>query len=540
MFITLQFPFVDLRRFLRYPPDFVPNRPNILNPGILDFERIAATEYVRSFGHYRLRGYVPNFNSERKYHTDEEDDWRLLNLRDIWQDEYLYASTRRALRFEALEKQQLLGGRLSRPRAKIRALRFSPFDSTNSLWSPCMRIETGILYHTPNPLEGNELVRALTEFMKLKVNVPVFEKDGAGRNAVVKKQLLKGVLFDQQLNLAKLIVNGTTAQNALRVHDNMILPGQPLLSVHYNADELASLPENVIPLPKALTRNAKISYHPLKGPRIGLWLFEVPSGFTKRKILVKKRETIRNNTIAIMRYWSELQAIIALRGAVATDSFEFVLKENKQMQDYVNNATKFLLSGSWHGADLDIIRNIISAHQLIAPDRQPQIDKTLKDFKRQIAEKLLAIGTVSPNIFVSYSHLDKEFLPALQNAFTTISKTQQIAYFDDTYIEAGEEWEQRIIHSLENASVAILLVSDNFLASQYVKTVERPKIVERYQRGKLTIIPILIDGEVPKQGFFSGLQFLNGNTPFSQSTEIEKTKTIELLIKKISSGVVTD
>ena len=95
MFITLQFPFVDLRRFLRYPPDFVPNRPNILNPGILDFERIAATEYVRSFGHYRLRGYVPNFNSERKYHTDEEDDWRLLNLRDIWQDEYLYASTRR-------------------------------------------------------------------------------------------------------------------------------------------------------------------------------------------------------------------------------------------------------------------------------------------------------------------------------------------------------------------------------------------------------------------------------------------------------------
>ena len=532
MFITIQFPFVDLRRFLQYPPEFVPGRSFKTPPEITDLEKIAKDEYVRCFGHYRLRSYVPKIKVKKKIYSGSDKEWQDLNLNGIWHDEYLYASTRRALRFGFLEKQQLLGGKLCKPKAKIRALRFSSVDPASPSWSPCIRIETGIMYDVPKALNGIELIKALDEFMKQLVKVPVYEKEGAGSDAIVKQQLEEGPLLAQQKKLAQLIVNGTTAQHVLRVHHNMILPGEPLLTVHYTNDEISELPPNTVSLPSTSDKDVKISYHPLRQPGIGLWLFELPYSWDKMKTVVKKRETIRNNTIAIMRYWSEFQATIALRNAVTSDSFEFS-KANSPMQNYVNNATKFLLSGTWHGAQLDIIRNIINAHQSAAPDRQPLINQTIKNFKKQVAEKLLKIGTGNLSIFVSYSHFDKDYLPGIQTAFGNLIKTNQIAYFDDNYIGPGSEWEQKIITALENTSVAVMLISPSFFKSAYISSIENPKIADRFKRGKLNIIPVLIDGELPKKGFFSRIQFLNANSPLSASSTEKKTEIMKLLVEKI-------
>jgi hypothetical protein len=232
----------------------------------------------------------------------------MLKLNDIWQEEYLYASTRRGLRFENLEKQSIFE-KLANPRVKIRALRFSPFDPANSLWSPCMRIETGILYDVLKPLYGNELITALAEFLRLKVSVPKYTRDGAGNAAIVNRQMSRSGLLQQHSTLAKLIVNGTTAQSVLRLHDNMILPGEPLLSVHYSPNEINELPDNVISLPKTLTRDVKISFHPLKNPRIGLWLFEVPELYLRKKPLRRKGKRSETTRLLSMRYWSNCRRL---------------------------------------------------------------------------------------------------------------------------------------------------------------------------------------------------------------------------------------
>ena len=535
MFITLQFPFVDVRRFLKYPPKLVPRRNDDPKPNILDLQKIAKEEYVRCFGPYRKRSYTPDFKSKIRIYTPAEDAYQDLNLNDIWQDEYLYASTHRGLRFETLEKQSLLQGKLHSPRAKIRALRFSPFTPAKTLWSPCMRIETGILFSIKEPLEEDELINAIQEFLKLKVTVPVYKREGAGKNAVVKKSFHQDTLLAQQKALATLMVSGTTAQDVLRVHDSMILPGEPLLTIHHEAGEIKSFPSNVMSLPKKLSENLKIRYHPLKKPMMGVWMFEVPTDYLTKKTLEKKREIIRNNTIAIMRYWSELQAIIAFRNAIATDKFEFSIKENSVAQSYVNNATNFLFSGKWHGTDIDIVRNVINAHELVLPNEQPAIDKAIKDFKRQIGEKLAAVGNATSNIFVSYSHLDKKYLSVVQEACDTLQKENQIAYFDDTYINAGDEWEQRIKYALENASIAILLISKNFLASDYIKTIEEPKIVDRFKRNKLNIIPILVNRNSELPAFLNRLQFLNLNDPLDEIDNFKKKNIADSLIKSITS-----
>lgn len=548
MFITLQLPFVDLRRFLINPPDFVPKRPAEFEPAISDYEKIADDEFVRWFGHYRLRGYIPKIsdNAEIKtstkkkkvYNPTETDiDYYNLNLNDLWQDEYLYASTKRGLRFDNSEKLELIEGKLRNPRVKVRALRFSPYDPTKKVWSPCMRIETGILYDVSAPLTGDEIIKAVSEFTRIKTCVPVIERDGAGKQAIVVKpaRLRKSTLLEQHKALANLIVNGTTAQNIEMVHQEMVMPGEPLLSLHYNPGEIESLPSTVITLPKSLTRNTTISYCPLKNPRIGLWLFELPFNFLENKKAMKKRETIRNNTIAIMRYWSEMQAAIALRSAVSSNAFAFSNIENGLLQQYVNKITNFVLSGSWHGARLDMIRNIINAHQLALPDKKPIIDQTLTQFKRQIAEKLMQVGVSKPGIFVSYSHLDAAFLDEIREAINDRYQTDQITYFDDTFIGIGKEWDRTIKDALENTNIAILLISDNFLKSAYIQTIEQQKLIDRYKRGKLKIIPVLLDGKVPEKGSLSSLQFINANKPLKACTKEEKQNILISLQTELKS-----
>jgi hypothetical protein len=213
----------------------------------------------------------------------------------------------------------------------------------------------------------------------------------------------------------------------------------------------------------------------------------------------------------------------------------FSIKGNTPIQEYVNNATKFLSSGDWHGTQLDTIRNIMHAHQLAAPDRQSILIDAVLDFKRQVAKKLISVGAGNPNIFVSYSHHDEAFLSVVQTSLADLYKNNQIAYFDDTYIKAGEEWEQKIINSLENASIAVLLFSKNFLESDYITTIEQPKIKERFTSGKLNIIPLLVHGDMPKQGFLSRIQFLNAGNPLSGCTEEKKIELAASLKQNILS-----
>jgi len=548
MFITMQFPFVDLRPFLLEPPYFVPGLLTSKQNTPVDLKGFADRKYVRCFGLYKLRGKKPELTNalgetivskkQKVYQPNQSDaEYGKMPIGEIWQDEYLYASCRRGLRFDQLEIHDFAGGKLVNPRVKQRALRFSPYETTSKGWSPCMRIETGILFDVPKGLDGNELIKALTAFTKLKTRVPVYEKEGAGKQAIVEKpiKLHQGTLIEQNKNLAKLIVNGTTAQNIAKVHKEMVSFGEPLMAVHYTPDEIISLPSTVITLPKSKTGGATISYCPLKNQNMGIWLFGLPYTRLNNKTAATKREAIRNNTIAILRYWSELQAAVAVRNVVLSNAFGFSKKGQDLLESYLKEINSFLFSAKWHGAPMDMIRNIMDAYQSAIPGNFQDIENALKAFRRQVGENFMKIGLRKPGIFVSYSHLDAEFLDDIREAINIHYQTQQITYFDDTFIKPGEEWDPKIKDALENATIAVLLVSDNFLKSEYIQTIEQKKLVDLYQRQKTKIILLLLDGNVPEKGSLKPLQFINANQPFNTCTPEEKQNILDSLHTALKS-----
>jgi hypothetical protein len=97
-----------------------------------------------------------------------------------------------------------------------------------------------------------------------------------------------------------------------------------------------------------------------------------------------------------------------------------------------------------------------------------------------------------PKVFVSYSHKDKKALGELKPFLKPLERDGVLSAWDDTRIAGGADWQQEIDQALGDAKVAVLLISQDFLASDFIIEKELPRILEREAKGQLTILPVFL------------------------------------------------
>lgn len=90
-------------------------------------------------------------------------------------------------------------------------------------------------------------------------------------------------------------------------------------------------------------------------------------------------------------------------------------------------------------------------------------------------------------VFISYSHADRRWRDRLVIALKPFARADEISYFDDTQLRPGEDWRAALDREIGRANVAVLLVSANFLASDFVADVELPHILARAKAGEMTV-----------------------------------------------------
>ncbi|MBV8808724.1 MAG: toll/interleukin-1 receptor domain-containing protein, partial [Acidobacteriaceae bacterium] len=114
----------------------------------------------------------------------------------------------------------------------------------------------------------------------------------------------------------------------------------------------------------------------------------------------------------------------------------------------------------------------------------------------------------SVELFYSYAHSDEPLCKELQKHLTALKRAGLISDWYDRKIEPGSEWAAQIHEALERAGIILLLVSADFLASQYISDVELPFALARHNSGRATVIPVLLRPVEWRDTPFAKLQIL--------------------------------
>ncbi|MGI9493162.1 MAG: TIR domain-containing protein [Geminicoccaceae bacterium] len=101
-------------------------------------------------------------------------------------------------------------------------------------------------------------------------------------------------------------------------------------------------------------------------------------------------------------------------------------------------------------------------------------------------------GTNKQLIFISYSSFDMETKEFVQRHFGVLQHLGDVEIWEDSQIDLGDDWFQEIETKLETCSVAVLLISHDFLGSKFCMQKEIPVLLERRKRDGMMIAPILL------------------------------------------------
>jgi hypothetical protein len=97
-----------------------------------------------------------------------------------------------------------------------------------------------------------------------------------------------------------------------------------------------------------------------------------------------------------------------------------------------------------------------------------------------------------PTVFISYSHKDEAWKDRLVTHLRVLEKQGQLDLWDDRRIGAGEDWRAEIEAAMTRASVAVLLVSADFLTSDFILGQEVPRLLRRRDEEGLRVFPVIV------------------------------------------------
>jgi len=114
-------------------------------------------------------------------------------------------------------------------------------------------------------------------------------------------------------------------------------------------------------------------------------------------------------------------------------------------------------------------------------------------------------------IFFSYSHKDEMLRDELAKHLSIMKRQGIIDAWHDRAITAGSEWEGEINTHLNSAQIILLLISADFLASDYCYDIELKRAMERHEAGEAQVIPIILKPVDWNGATFGKLQALPKN-----------------------------
>jgi hypothetical protein len=94
--------------------------------------------------------------------------------------------------------------------------------------------------------------------------------------------------------------------------------------------------------------------------------------------------------------------------------------------------------------------------------------------------------------FISYSRKDQYLKERVRDYLRQLEDAYGLDIWDDGGILPGEQWEKRIWEEFEKSRVIFVLITENFLNSEFCLKKEFQKAVDRHKQGLVNIVPIIL------------------------------------------------
>jgi formylglycine-generating enzyme required for sulfatase activity len=100
--------------------------------------------------------------------------------------------------------------------------------------------------------------------------------------------------------------------------------------------------------------------------------------------------------------------------------------------------------------------------------------------------------TEALKVFISYAHEDRAFKDTLRKHLAGLVRRKVMEVWADHHIDGGEDWKQAISKAMDDCDMALLLVSPDFLNSDFIHSEELSRLLARRERDRIRVVPIIV------------------------------------------------
>lgn len=138
-------------------------------------------------------------------------------------------------------------------------------------------------------------------------------------------------------------------------------------------------------------------------------------------------------------------------------------------------------------------------------------------------------------VFISYSHKDVKALKYLQVHLTPLSQDFGIDVWEDTRLKIGSKWREEIKEAINRAKIAVLLISPDFMASEFISSNELPPLLEGAKENGVAIMPIILSHSLfSEDNKLNQYQAANNpNKPLYKLLKVERDEVLSNVARRI-------
>ncbi len=142
----------------------------------------------------------------------------------------------------------------------------------------------------------------------------------------------------------------------------------------------------------------------------------------------------------------------------------------------------------------------------------------------------MSVPNQHTNIFIAYAKADEHILELLRKHLTSLERTEGVKIWYDGKIDLGKEWLEETERAMASADIILLLVSADFIASDFCYEHQMKQALELHAAGKASVIPVIIRDCAWENAPFSQLKVLplNGVHTTSSVWDTEDEPYVEI------------